>query len=199
MAHIGVLARSQTRYAPCKHIGYFLGIRSLCVADENEVLKPGVPEIWDDPYHFLFPAFASAVLGIDKHLGDTEPLEIVLDSSERLDKQAKMQAARMLVLPPYADRVVNVWFRDDKDFLALQAADLLAWQVRRAFCVPTEPRRRHFDNAKNCPREKPFDVELDRKDVQNTADVIEAGLRKHAEALGIPRELLTEDLLRRKK
>ncbi len=166
--------------------------------DYNEIIKPKIPEIWDDAYYFLFPSFISAVLTMEKYFGSGEPAEFVFDSSERLDKRATQQYSQLLDLPQYAGRMVNVWFRDEKDFLPLQAADLLAWQVRRAFCVTTEPRRAHYDGAKACPKEKPYSFTLTRESLQDALAAMDASARHEAARLGIPVEVLQKHLFKRK-
>jgi hypothetical protein len=164
----------------------------------NEIIKPKVPEIWDDAYHFLFPYFISAVLNMETYAGAGEPAEFVFDSSQRLDKRAQVQYTQLLQMPQYAGRMANVLFRDEKLFLPLQAADLLAWQVRRAYCVRTEPRRPHFDNAVNCPQQKPFSAILDREKLQACLKAMEANAIKEAALLGIPVEVLKQYLFKRK-
>lgn len=167
--------------------------------DYNEVIKPNIPEIWDDPYFFLMPAFVSSVLTMEKHLGKQEPAEFVLDSSERLEKGALKLYGQLQGLPQYAGRMVSVLFRDEKVFLPLQAADLLAWQVRRAFSVLKEPRRVHYDKAINCPRERLFPVALDRSELRHLLAAMEANALKQAVALGIPANVLKKYLFKRKK
>jgi hypothetical protein len=166
--------------------------------DYNEIIKPNVPEIWDDAYHFLFPAFISAVLGMEKYFGTGQSAEFVFDSSERLGKRAQIQYTQLLDLPQYAGRMANVLFRDDKEFLPLQAADLLAWQVRRAFCVTTEPRRAHYDNALNCPQRPPFLEILTPRKLRVCLEAMEANAIKEAAALGIPIDVLKQHLFKRK-
>jgi hypothetical protein len=167
--------------------------------DYNEIIKPNVPEIWDDAYFFLMPSFISAVLAAEKYSGGQEPVEFVLDSSERLDRQARRLYGQLQDLPQFAGRMVNVSFRNDKEFLPLQAADLFAWQVRRAFCAPGEQRRRHYDKAKDCPRQMMFPVVMDRPMLHAALDAMEASARRMAATLGIPVEVLQEQLFRRKK
>jgi hypothetical protein len=166
--------------------------------DYNEVIKPNVPEIWDDAYHFLFPAFISAVLAMEKYSGAGDPAEFVFDRSQRLEKRAKIQYTQLLQIPQYA-RMANVSFRDEKGFLPLQAADLLAWQVRRAFCVTTEPRRARYDNSLNCPQEAPFEEILTRQKLRNVLEAMEANATREATALGIPVDVLKQHLFKRKK
>jgi hypothetical protein len=166
--------------------------------DYNEVIKENVPGMWDDAYFFLMPGFISSALAMEKYLGNQEPAEFVLDTSQRLDKQAKKLRGQLLSLPQFA-RTVDISFRDEKVFLPLQAADLLAWQVRRAFSVPEEPRRVHYDRAVNCPREPLFPVVLNRADLRKLLAAMEANARKEASALGIPVDVLKKYLFRKKR
>jgi hypothetical protein len=58
--------------------------------------------------------------------------------------------------------VEDVSFKDEKIFLPLQAADLLAWQIRRRYSVE-EPPRPQFTTALNCPKEKPYEHIMTRE------------------------------------
>ena len=51
---------------------------------------------------------------------------------------------------------VNITRRDEKKFLPLQAADLLAWHIRRHFSNPLEAERMHFRPLQSCPQRMPF-------------------------------------------
>lgn len=164
----------------------------------NEILKPNVPEIWDDPYFFLFPAFISAVLTMEKYFGNQEPAELVFDNSERLDRRAKKLYGQLITFPQYAGRVLNVHFRSEKDFLPLQAADLLAWQIRRGFSVPKEPRRAHLDAATKCPREIPYSYILTKQDLLDALAVMQENARSFAASIGVPVDVLEKHLFRRK-
>jgi hypothetical protein len=167
--------------------------------DYNDIIKSNVPEVWDDAYFFLMPAFISSAIALEKYVGNQEPAEFVLDNSQRLDRQAKKLRGQLLNLPQFAGRTVDILFRDEKLFLPLQAADLLAWQVRRAFSVPEEPRRAHYGKAINCPREPLFPKVLTRADLRKLLAVMEADACKEAAALGIPVEVLQKYLFKRKR
>src|ERR1019366_7653927 len=66
--------------------------------------------------------------------------------------------------------VANVIRRDDEKVLPLQAADLLAWQIRRFLCGNNELRRPHFDAAQNCPPETPHTFIMDRQKLRVAFD-----------------------------
>jgi hypothetical protein len=177
--------------------------RAICARmrqdDYNEVIRPNVPEIWDDAYFFLFPAFILAVLGMEKYHGNSEPAEFICDSSQRVDKRAAKLYHQLKQFPQFAGRIIDVFFRSDKEFLPLQAADLLAWQVRRFFCVPDEPRRAHFERAKDCPQQNSFSIVLGRNDLKELLVPMENNVRNYAAAQGIPLDVLKEDLFKRRR
>ena len=170
-------------------------VRQKCY---NEIVKENVPELWDDAYCFLFPTLIAAVPGMERHFGNNEPAEFVFDSSQRLDKRAVELYRQLVELPQFKGRVPNVWFRSEMDDLPLQAADLLAWQVRRYFCSDSEPRRVHFDRARECPSELPYSYVLTRNTLKEVVIVMEENAQRYATRVGIPLEIIKEQVLRRK-
>lgn len=168
--------------------------RAICARmrqeDYNDIIRPNVPEIWDDAYFFLFPAFIVAVLSMEKYHGKSEPAEFICDSSQRVDKRAVKLYDQLNRLPQFAGRIIDVSFQSDKECLPLQAADLLAWQVRRFFCVPDEPRRAHFEGARDCPKQDSFSAILSRNDLKELLVPMEKNARDYAAAqvrCGCPR------------
>jgi hypothetical protein len=108
--------------------------------------------MWDDPYYILFTLIVESAIEVEVIDGDSEAVDFVFDSDEKHVGQFK------LMLPPLKesidDRFVNAVRRDEKSFLPLQAADLLAWQIRR-FCEPNnEPVRKRFLAARDRPPRK---------------------------------------------
>ena len=117
----------------------------------NRVIRAnGIPSIWDNPYYFLFPAVLSAGVFAEKYAGSGDPIEFVFDSSEQHEKRSKLQYGQLADIPLLAGRIANVLYRSEKEFLPLQAADLLAWQIRRRFCVTNEPKRPQFEDCQRC-------------------------------------------------
>ena len=110
----------------------------------------GIPPAWDDAYYFLFPAVLSAFVGMEKYGGSGDPIEFIFDSNERVEKPSRTLYGQLANAPLFAGRIANVNYRDEKKFLPLQAADLLAWQARRRFCVHAEPKRPQFEAAQKC-------------------------------------------------
>lgn len=112
----------------------------------DEVIKGKVPPEWDSPYYLLLTAFILSCTTAEKYLGQSRPMEFVLYSSQRFEKTAERFDAMLRPLPQVNGRVANIAYRDEKEFLPLQAADLLAWQTRRFFCA-NEPERPQFHQA----------------------------------------------------
>jgi len=133
--------------------------RAVCVRarqrDYDDIFKGKIPERYDSPYYFLFPLLIGAAVNIERIDGFSEATEFVFDTDQRFDRLQYEMVPKLLPLQSFSGGIVNVTYCDDKEILPLQAADLLAWQIRRAFSVTTEPRRRHFDAALNCPRREP--------------------------------------------
>jgi hypothetical protein len=104
-------------------------------ADYNQVLRGRVqPRINDNPYFFLFYRTIANVIRFQIERNITEPVDFVFDRHGKIGKRAlewhdwtvksrSPQLARFFGGPPI--------FRDDTKVLPLQAADMLAWQIRR--------------------------------------------------------------------
>ena len=51
--------------------------------DYDEVIKPWVPPIWQNPYYFLLIGFLSSVTSTHKYLGGAEQIEFIFDSDDQ--------------------------------------------------------------------------------------------------------------------
>ena len=103
--------------------------------DYDEAIKPYIPPMWQNAYYFLFIGFLSAATMTAKHLGDGNRIEFFFDSNREVEEPSKMLYRQTANLPQFRDLVDNIHYEDEKIFLPLQAADLLAWQIRRRFSV----------------------------------------------------------------
>jgi hypothetical protein len=117
-------------------------------SDYNEIFKGRVPEKWDSAYYCLFSSFIGLcgfVLGSE--FGTDGPIEFVFDDHQKYRKHGQefYDGFRLMIQEQTAP---NVHFRNDKDLPPLQAADLLAWQARRAFCNPTETAGHFYESRK---------------------------------------------------
>lgn len=86
-----------------------------------------------EPYMLLYPYVLSAVVGEASRWSD-EPMEIIFDDQDLFRgvivdgynelREMETDPARRAVMP------VQPWFRNDMDFVILQAADMLAGEAR---------------------------------------------------------------------
>jgi hypothetical protein len=151
----------------------------------DEVIKGNVPPMWDNPYYFLFMGYIAVATSIEKFFYNDEPTEFVFDNQEQFEKTSDRLYRGMINYERFAGRAANVAYRNDKKILPLQAADLLAWQIRRAYSVPREPRRPQFDSAQQCS-EPPYVHTLTRKELLELVFRMDAHAEAMAAALGFP-------------
>jgi hypothetical protein len=170
--------------------------RAVCARirqrDYDDIVKGKVPPVFDSPYYFLFPIVMGAAVNIERIDGRTESIDFVFDDDETHDKGVKRLLPAVSGMQSFHGCVANIMRRDDEKFLPLQAADLLAWQIRRFLCMTNEPRRAHYDAAMNFPPERPHSFIMDRKMVQEAFNELIKGasemfISKLAAAMG-PKE-----------
>ena len=126
-AKVRKLARVANRFQ-LKYIYYVMDLEAF----ERHAVGRGKP--FNDPYFWGFYAIVFAA-GFDllsqKH---TDRFEIIFDEQTTIGGWAKAlyPMTRALLWPPEVRAILPVEpvFRNDKDFLPLQAADLFAWSVR---------------------------------------------------------------------
>jgi len=151
----------------------------------DEIIKSNVPPEWDNAYYFLFPAFIAAATSIEKYFGSGSSIEFIFDSQEQFEKPSRKLYQQMLEMRHFAGRVSDVIYRDEKKELPLQAADLVAWQTRRFVCVPTEPRRSHFDECRRCAQ-SPYTYVISRPDLHEMMEAINREANRFALRNNIP-------------
>ncbi len=158
--------------------------------DYNEVIKHYVPAKWDNAYFFLFIGFMAAATSIEKHAGSGQPIEFVFDSADkkRIQNPSLQLYDQCAYLPQFGGRVDNIHYEDEKKFLPLQAADLLAWQIRRRFSVEGDMRPQ-FEMALNAPAERPYEVIVARKDLERYGELMDNNAKAQWAAKGLPEEL----------
>lgn len=96
----------------------------------------------------------------------------MFDRQSGLEGRAGRLHAIHQQLPILSDQIGNLDFRDDQDFVPLQAADLVAWQARRYWSNRPEPMRQHFLDAKALKR-PPLRARLKQKHLRNLIDSLE--------------------------
>jgi hypothetical protein len=152
----------------------------------NRIIKAnGIPSCWDNAYYFLFTAIMSAAVFTEKHSGSGQPIEFIFDSSERFERPSKTLYHQLGQQPLFVGRIANVLYRDEKKFLPLQAADLLAWQVRRRFCVDKEPKRKQFEESQKCSS-APYSYTMTEKDLWDALKAMRQRDREWAIERGLP-------------
>lgn len=157
--------------------------------DYDEVIKPYVPPMWQNAYYFLFLGFLSVAMSTEKYAGDGRRVEFFFDSNQQVEKPSrKLYGQVTKQLPEFASAMDDVHYKDEKIFLPLQAADLLAWQVRRRFCVE-EPPRAHFKMALNCPAGKPFDHTMTREHLNQLGEAMDQHAMLNWALMGHPEHL----------
>jgi hypothetical protein len=104
--------------------------------DVEAILAPVSPYGLARPYTVCFHALTIRLAHYQVEIGSTTPVDFIFDSQEGLEQEMTMtyDMARRFQ-PPEVQRLLAVSpiFRDDKDALPLQAADMLAWHVRRQY------------------------------------------------------------------
>jgi hypothetical protein len=74
--------------------------------------------------------------------------------------------------PDYRGFIGSIDYRDDKLFLPLQAADLVAWQLRRSLTRPTEPPKNELIELHKYP-DRVWQFIFDEDAVRRIADTTE--------------------------
>ncbi|HVT38245.1 MAG TPA: DUF3800 domain-containing protein [Gemmatimonadaceae bacterium] len=114
------------------------GFRSLWVGMElegyREIVGSTQPPPLDKPYSFVFHTMIGAALMDVAQSGERETFDIIFDEHPSLGPRAR--AAYPIVRGAIDPQNITILprdpvFRDDKKFLPLQGADLMAWSYRR--------------------------------------------------------------------
>lgn len=108
---------------------------SISTVDFDRLVRPHSPYPMQTPYFEVFFAIVIGVAQVHKSLGVDLPCDFIFDQHDGLPGKVLPAFEAMLATAPGELREIvggTPIFRDDKDFLPLQAADLLAWHVRRA-------------------------------------------------------------------
>jgi hypothetical protein len=148
----------------------------------REVLYPILHKYHANPYYIAFIAMVSAHAGINRHSGSREITDFIFDQQDGMQNKAlRLYHLTKLALP---DRQLGrVGYRSDKDTLPLQAADLIAWQIRRFLCTSGEPRRDELRRL-HSGRVPPFRSILREKDLQKLVTAVQDNIPKLREEHG---------------
>jgi hypothetical protein len=106
-------------------------------ADYLGIAKDTIGMPFNDQFYFLFQSAIQQTFVYQFTAGITERVDFIFDeSNKQLDEVMAVWLHLMAVAPPKLHNLVNgpPMFRDDKKFMPLQAADLLAGQMRNYYC-----------------------------------------------------------------
>lgn len=117
----------------------------------RDILDPLFPGKLANPYYMAFIGLVSAFAGLNRHSGSTEPTDFVFDEQTGIESRALKMYHRLKAHSPHR-QLGRVTYRSDRQMLPLQAADLIAWQMRRFRCssesVREELSRLHSDPSR---------------------------------------------------
>jgi hypothetical protein len=135
----------------------------------RDIFYPVMHKSHASPYYLAFIGMVSALAGINRYSGSAESTDFIFDEQEGMENRAlRMYIA---VKKHFPERQFGrVAFRSDRQMIALQAADLVAWQIRRFRSTPGEPLRDELRRLHSC-RRPPFRSTISRQDLQHLADV----------------------------
>jgi len=149
--------------------------------DYREVLYPVLHKKHASPYYSCFFGMVTALSGFYRHSQSRERVDFVFD-----EQQGKEATARRLYgqfrgwFPNW--QLGRITFKNDRDLLPLQAADLIAWQTRRFLCFRDEKRREALVHLHS--KRQGFRHTISRKDLQQMADAIANNIPKLREEFG---------------
>ncbi len=109
---------------------------SVSRSSVDHILKPVAPFVLSSPYALCFSAIMMPIAAEQARQNNTVPIDFIFDSQEGLGEEARTLYRLMRESQPEAIKSalsVDPLFRDDKRVLPLQAADMLAWHVRRRY------------------------------------------------------------------
>ena len=145
------------------------------------VRKLGLPEYLENPYILGFRALIDFTIQFQHELGITEPIDFIFD--ERGEKNSVRNGFEVFKQTCRVDLKSRIGreprFEKDEDFLPLQAADLLAWHVRRHWLrnrsITTEPLTVSWAPTKDLPG---YRFELDREGILINLSALKDRLRE---------------------
>jgi len=134
---------------------------SINKEDYNNYIKGWVPKEIDNPYFICFYNLIIAILAFQRRYRLDTQIDFIFDVQGKLgqktnelyyivDKIAPKQARKYIGSPPI--------FKDDKEVLPLQAADLYAWLIRRhlfenkIIIMPMRPELKALHDMQNIER-----------------------------------------------
>lgn len=120
-----------------EHAQAFVAVVVEIDALRRVVRELGLPESLENPYVTAFRAIADFTAQYQHELGITEPIDFIFDEHGQSEQvRHGFEVFRATQSPEMKERLGRTpRFERDTDLLPLQAADLLAWHVRRHWLV----------------------------------------------------------------
>jgi len=107
----------------------------------DHFIHPTAPrEVFKNPYFVCYSTLIAILSGFNNYMGvGGEIVDVIFDKQSQVEPIIAMFHADLRTRQPFNEIVGSIEFKDDKDAVQLQAADFLAWSLRR-FCVDRELR-----------------------------------------------------------
>jgi hypothetical protein len=105
----------------------------------KQILEPLLPPRFRDPYLWTFHGILTAICSYELHVGQRRAIDFVFDEKRRYFAQAVRLFDQVQSLPPFNEVskcIKTVREGKDEFDLPLQAADMMAGQVRLFFAAP---------------------------------------------------------------
>lgn len=107
---------------------------SISRRDVKALMKGKVPYGFADPYGYVFSGIMLPLARQQLKHSNRVPIDFIFDNQEGIGEEAKFWYKQIRDTQPTAVKKllsVEPLFRNDRDVLPLQAADMLAWHIRR--------------------------------------------------------------------
>lgn len=102
-------------------------------SDYERFIRGKIPQELDNPYVLSFLQVITSIAKFQKSKKWNEPIDFVFDQQQQFSKEMERWwgLVRSFVAQVFGNDIVSgISFKDDKEFLPLQAADLYAWLIR---------------------------------------------------------------------
>jgi hypothetical protein len=139
----------------------------------EEGLYPELPGKHADPYYISAIAIITAFAGVNRFYGSGERMDFVFDRQTGMEEKVRRLFWGLKQDSPHR-QLGGMVFRSDSDTLPLQAADLIAWQIRRFRCS-TEPVRQELRRLHSSGRRE-FRKTISRTDIDNMVFALKQNL-----------------------
>ena len=111
--------------------------------DYNNIVAGRVPSEVDDPYYVLWEHLTGLIAYSGIHHNVIEPVDFIFDEKKHMEQRV-INVYHQIVAhakPPISKLLGNTpMFKSDEKVMPLQAADMLAWNLRRRISYPDEKR-----------------------------------------------------------